>query len=140
VGVSAAYLRKLLGRNGAPRPDAAKTYAVAEVVAWHKENTKDGSLDDQRKANLRKTNAQAAILEIQLAEAERRSIPREEVERLLLHLAALSRATLYQLLENELPPRCEGLTAAQLRPIFRESADKVADTLSDGFKKWNEGE
>jgi hypothetical protein len=83
-----------------------------------------GSLKDE------KTRHEIEILKAKLDREHRRVIDREEVNRLLLHLATDGRTMLYQFLETELPPKLDGMSAVQMRPILREVADSIADRMA----------
>lgn len=78
------------------------------------------------------------LLRIKKAKENRKMIERDEVDQLLHHVAAQQRSRLYQYLETELPPKCEGLSAAQLRPIFRGVADDLCDQMAVLVDKWKE--
>lgn len=81
-----------------------------------------------------KTRHEIELLKAKLDREHRRVIPRDEVNRVLLHAATQSRTKLYQFLETEAPPKLDGLPASQMRPILREMADSVCDTMANIFE------
>lgn len=84
-----------------------------------------GSLKDE------KTRHEIELLKAKLAREQRRVIDRDEVNQLLLHISTRSRTMLYQFLETELAPKLDGMSAVQMRPILRETADSIADMQAD---------
>jgi transcriptional regulator with XRE-family HTH domain len=84
-----------------------------------------GNLKDE------KTRHEIELLKSKVAREQRRVIDRDEVNQLLLHIATRSRTMLYQFLETELAPKLDGMSAVQMRPILRETADSIADMQAD---------
>jgi transcriptional regulator with XRE-family HTH domain len=84
-----------------------------------------GTLKDE------KTRHEIELLKSKIAREQRRVIDRDEVNQLLLHIATRSRTMLYQFLETELAPKLDGMSAVQMRPILRETADSIADMQAD---------
>ena len=78
-----------------------------------------------------KTRHEIEILKARLAREKRTVIPAEEVQALLLHLSTQSRTVLYQFMETEAPPKLDGMSAAQMRPILREMADAICEKMGD---------
>ena len=78
-----------------------------------------------------KTKHEIELLKAKLNRENRKVIDRDEVNKLLLHLATRGRTMLYQFLETEAPPKLDGLGAAEMRPILREMADSIADEMAD---------
>lgn len=81
-------------------------------------------------ARRQKTELETELLKAKLAKEQRRVIDREEVSRLMLRIATEQRSLLYQLLETELPPKCDGMTAGQMRPIMRDAADAICEKMA----------
>lgn len=109
-------------------PGAPKGTDLAEWQTWLAANKKNvlGSKelrDELRRHEIRLKKAQADA-------AERKAIPRDEVSKLLLNVATQQRSKLYQFLETEAPPKLDGLSAAEARPILREMADSICDTMA----------
>jgi hypothetical protein len=78
-----------------------------------------------------KTRHEIEILKARLAREKRTVIPADEVSALLLHLSTQSRTVLYQFMETEAPPKLDGMSAAQMRPILREMADSICEKMGD---------
>lgn len=72
----------------------------------------------------------AKLLELEEQRVRGEIITRAEVNRLHLHVATSARSLLLQALETELPVRCDGLSAAAMRPIMRETVDRVIERLA----------
>ena len=58
------------------------------------------------------------------------------MDRLHLFIATRAKSKLYQFLETEAPPKLDGLSASQQRPILREIADSIADEMADMFEQF----
>lgn len=85
-----------------------------------------------------KTRHEIELLKARIDREKRRVIPAEEVNALLLHLATGSRTLLYQFLETEAPPKLDGMSAAQMRPILREMADAICEKMADAIKEFEQ--
>ena len=112
-----------------------------DVAAWTEYRDANGLGESGPKLAYKELREEKLRREIKLADIsiaikERRMIDRAEVDELLHHVAAQQRSRLYQYLETELPPKCEGLSASQLRPIFRGVADDLCDQMSVLVEKW----
>ena len=119
-----AYWRKRADAPLGTDAEAWKDYVKRNELGG-REKQSAGSLKDE------KTRHEIEILKARLDKEHRRVIDREEVNRLLLHLATDGRTMLYQFLETELPPKLDGMAAVQMRPILREVADSIADRMAD---------
>ena len=84
------------------------------------------------------TRHKIELLKSKIDREQRRVIDREEVNRLLLHVSTDGRTVLYQLMESELPPKLDGMAAAQMRPILREAADSIADRMAGLIERYKE--
>ncbi len=91
-----------------------------------------GALKDE------KTKHEIEILKARLAREKRLVIPADEVNTLLLYIATQSRTELYQFMETEAPPKLDGMSAAQMRPILREMADTICGKMEDMIKDFEE--
>ncbi len=85
-----------------------------------------------------KTRHEIELLKAKLDREKRQVIPTAEVTKLLLTIATAARTKLYQFCETELPPRLDGMSAAQMRPILREVADSIADGMADEIGRFNQ--
>ncbi len=83
-----------------------------------------------------KTRHEIEILKARLAREKRTVIPAEEVNALLLHLSTQSRTVLYQFMETEAPPKLDGMTASQMRPLLREMADSICEKMADLIREF----
>ena len=88
------------------------------------------------KENLTKKNR---LLDLEIANKERRSVDRAEVDSLLLHVGSLAKATLYPALERELPAKAEGRTAAEIALVGREIADRICEVFAANIEQWKQG-
>ena len=77
------------------------------------------------------------LLKAKVDREHRKVIDRDEVNRLLVHIGTDFRTMLYQFLETEAPPKLDGMSAAQMRPILREMADSVLERAADTIKRFN---
>jgi hypothetical protein len=93
----------------------------------------------QSSASLRdqKTAKEVELLDLKIAKEKRKLIPAEDVDRLHLFVATRAKSKLYQSLETEAPPKLDGLSAAEQRPILRGIADSIADEMADLFAEFN---
>lgn len=131
TSISGRQWREYCKRPGFP----AKTergYDVAACLAWKRDNVRAraeagelGPLKEQ------KLEQEVRYLRLKGDREERRMIPRSEVDALLLHIATRQKTLLYQRLETELPPKLDGLSAAETRPILRKVADDICDEMRD---------
>ncbi len=112
------------------RPGAPETTNLQEWEAFVKEQglglKKESALSESKQEKLK---LEAQLLRAKLAKEQRRVLDREEVSRLFLRIATEQRAILYQFAETEAPPKLDGMTAAQMRPILREFADSICDRM-----------
>ena len=77
-----------------------------------------------------KTRQEIALLKAKLDREHRKVIERDEVNRLLLHISSQQRTRLYQFMDSEAAPKLDGMSAVQMRPILREFADSLCDTMA----------
>jgi len=125
-GVSVQTMKVWRQKEGAPvTTDLGAWEAFVKKSELGMKGLSGGLLRDE------KTKHEIELLKSKIAREQRRVIDREEVNRLLLHLATRGRTMLYQFLETEAPPKLDGLGAVQMRPILREMADAIADEMAD---------
>lgn len=122
-------------------PGAPKGKDVAEWRAFMIANNLGSSGDapanaEAREAKLSKTKLETQLLRARLDREERRSIPRDEVTKLLFTLASRLNSIVAQTFETELPPKLDGMSSVQMRPILREEGDKFRAALSDAVKEF----
>ncbi len=124
-----AQLDALLHRPGAPAPDKHKTYEVAAVIA-HIADARDGStLDTLRAARLREIGLRCEKLRQEIELSAKRAVSLADVDAFLKAEARRLTFHIYAGIESELPPKLDGLPAAQMRPMLREWADKLIDSM-----------
>jgi hypothetical protein len=125
-GVSVQTIKVWRQKEGAPiQPDAEQWDAF---VKKHELGSKVHGAAGLREEKMK---WEVEILKSKDAIIKRRVIDRDEVNQLLLHIATRSRTMLYQFLETELAPKLDGMSAVQMRPILRETADAIADMQAD---------
>lgn len=120
-------------------PDVADPERWKEFVAFAGLGVSGNRVSESReellKANLEKKNR---LLDLQIAKEERTVVDREDINSLLLHIAALAKSILYPALERELPPRAEGRTAVEIGILGREFADRICDQMARDIEVWAE--
>ena len=124
------------------RPDAPQSRDVTEwkvYVATNDLGTGGGSLlpANSRELKDEKTRHEIELLKAKLDREKRLVIPTAEVTKLLLTVATQQRTKLYQFFETELPPRLDGMSAVQMRPILKEAADSISDVMSEEVERFN---
>lgn len=77
------------------------------------------------------------LLKAKVDREHRKVIDRDEVNRLLVHIGTDFRTMLYQFLETEAPPKLDGQSAAQMRPILREMADSILERAAGTIERFN---
>lgn len=102
-----------------------------DLVAWQKwAESNRARLAGSKELRDEKTRHEIELLKAKLDREHRKVISRDEVNKLLLTVATRQRSQLYQFLETEAPPKLDGLPAAQMRPLLREMADSICDTMA----------
>ncbi len=132
LGVSRQSVVNWRSMEGAPKTrdvEAWKTF-IAENKLGARGPRSSGELKDE------KTRHEIEILKARLAREKRTVIPAEEVNALLLHLSTQSRTVLYQFMETEAPPKLDGMTASQMRPLLREMADSICEKMADLIREF----
>lgn len=125
-GVSVQTMKVWRQKEGAP--------VTTDLGLWESWVKKEGlGLRGVGAATLKdeKTRHEIEILKARLAREKRTVIPADEVQALLLHLSTQSRTVLYQFMETEAPPKLDGMSAAQMRPLLREMADTICEKMGD---------
>lgn len=97
------------------------------------------SSKDREALLIEKLTKENKLLDLKIAKEERTSVARSEVDELLLHVATLQKAVLFPALENELPPRAEGRSAAEISVMGRELGDRICGIFAQAMETWNEG-
>lgn len=130
LGFTTRSLRDWRKLPGAPtEPDLAAWQAFIDANDLGTAGNRVGAgREELLKEKLRK---EIELAGIKIDKERRRSIPRSEVDALLLHIATRQKTLLYQRLETELPPKLDGLSAAETRPILRKVADDICDEMRD---------
>ncbi len=80
------------------------------------------------------------LLDLEIAQKERRTIYRADVNKLLLHVASQQRAVLYAALEREYPGKVVGRTAGEISQRGRELADRVCDIMNREIETWQKSD
>lgn len=124
-------------RKRADAPTQPDFEVWSEYIKKHQLGTtvrkfSEGSLRDE------KTRHEIELLKARIAREHRTVIPAAEVSALLLQIATQSRTVLYQFMETEAPPKLDGMSAAQMRPILREMADTICDKMGDLVREFEE--
>lgn len=75
--------------------------------------------------------ARARLLELEEQRLRGETIRRADVDGVHLLIASRARGLLIQHLETELAPKLEGLSAADMRPVLRQTVDAVCDVMGE---------
>jgi hypothetical protein len=129
-------LDQFFAKTGAPQPDDARTYDVAEVAAFISTLRSTDSLDDLRAARLEEVKLKCARLKVELEKDEGLWVRRSDVDDLHGRAALGLRALVYDALENRLPAACAGYDALQLRRYGRDLADQIVCKLAQDVATW----
>lgn len=84
-----------------------------------------------------KVASEVRLNHIKIAQAERKLIPAGDVDSFLLHIAASTKAALYQM-TSELPPKLAGLETAEIRRLMREHADVICVEMQGLHDTWSQ--
>ena len=133
--VSRPTLDRLLARQGAPSPTAAKRYSLDDLTRFIAAQG-ESSVDTLRSARLVEVQLRCEKLRRELDRDAGVTIPRVEVEALHGKLAVNLRSLLYFKLEEELPAKAAGYSALQLRIAGREMADELVGRLAQHIDTW----
>lgn len=135
LGVSTQTMKVWRQREGAPQTidvEAWQEYVKKEGLGTRSGGVKPSSLKEE------KTYHEIEILKARLAREKRLVIPAEEVNTLLLNISTRAKTKLYQFFETEAPPKLDGMSAAQMRPILREMADTICTEMADLIAEFEE--
>lgn len=134
LGVTRVSLRKWAKLEGAPKTrDADEWAGFIEAQGLGNAGPKSLGSAELKDENIRLRNER---LQVALARDKKQVIPIDEINSLHLHMATRLRSLLYQFMETEMPPKLDGLAAAQMRPILRETADTLCTTLGEMVADW----
>ena len=129
LGFDARTLRNWKGKRGAPqRPDPVAWAAFVEANGL---GDASSILSRLRVARLKEVGLRCEKLRQEIDIASKKAVSVTAVSAMLGRLATLLRSQLYNGIESELPPKLDGLSAAQIRPILRQFADSVCETMRD---------
>jgi len=131
VGHTRQSLVKWRTLSGAPQNRNIQDWKVFIEANQLGKNSGQGLKDE-------KTRHEILLIQARLAREKRTVVPMDEVNALLLHLSTQSRTVLYQFMETEAPPKLDGMSAAQMRPILREMADTICGKMGDLIKEFEE--
>ncbi len=76
------------------------------------------------------------LLDLEIAEKERKVVGREDVDGMIHHAAALQKTILYSALERELPAKAAGRSADEIAVIGRDFADRLCEIFSTSIESW----
>jgi hypothetical protein len=134
--VSRPTLDRLLARQGAPSPTAAKRYSLDDLTRFIAAQG-ESSVDTLRSARLVEVQLRCEKLRRELDRDAGVTILRSAVDDLHGRLAAGVRSMLYDGLENRLPAACAGYDALALRRYGRSLADEIVGRLAGDIDTWN---
>jgi hypothetical protein len=133
--VSKQSIARWRGLPGAPtEPDAPVWRAF---IAENGLGVAGNRLSKQRESLLASSvEKKNRLLDIEIAQKERKTIERADVNKLLLRVASQQRAVLYAALEREYPGKVVGRTAAEVSLRGRELADRVCEIMDREIETW----
>ncbi len=76
------------------------------------------------------------LLDIEIANKERRTVDREEVNKLLLHVGSQQKAVLFAALEREMPGKVVGRTASEISAEGRKLALRLCTIFTREVETW----
>lgn len=146
LGVSRPTLDKYLEMDGAPGPDAEKTYDVEEVLKWvgaHAEQSGADITDKEKVPTLNNWRAMKLELECEklrhLLEVERGDyISKREAAATILPLMTELDALIKQKYELELPSRYVGKDAVECAELNAAARDQINARFRQGVKPLTE--
>lgn len=137
LGFSVQALKNWRGREGAPKgPDlAAWEKFIDEQELGVAGNRVGVGREELLKANLVKKNR---LLDLEIAEKERKSVDRELVNQMLLRASAMLKTVAFQRLEHEMPAKAVAMGAPldAMRTLGREAAESLCDVFAQEMDKW----
>ena len=134
LGYSPSAIRNWRKLSGSPKTKDVETWlAFVEEQALGVVGNRVGK--DREYWLGRQAEFRARLLEIDHRRATGELVPRAEVEEWTLRAAMTAKRVLFNLLENELPTKAEGLTAAEIRVIARDMGDTICDAMISEFAK-----
>jgi hypothetical protein len=138
LGTTRQNLNKWKKDKTFPKPDSAGRYNVAACIEWTKRNGRGPTANEDEPEALKAQRLllQNALLQIELDIKKGRYTETAIVTDKIRSMAEQLKATLKALLEEQLPPRLEGLRAAEIKKKMRSTVDQICETLSTGSKKW----
>jgi len=83
-----------------------------------------------------KTAKEIRLLDIKIANEEKKTVSRSDVGKMLLRVSTLQRGRLYAALEREYPGKVVGRTAAEISSIGRALADELCDVFKAEEESW----
>jgi hypothetical protein len=133
-----------VGRKGFPKK-TKRGYDVQAILAWYRQfvlpNKKGGDGSGPSDLNTKrgqKIDEEIALLKLKWAKEMKTVADRAEVDSMLLHVATLQKTMLYQALEREFPPKCEGRTASEISLLGRELADRLCEVFNTSVESWKQ--
>lgn len=101
-------------------------------------NRVDKGREELLKENLVKKNR---LLDLEIAEKERKSVDRNAVNQMLLRMGSLIKTVSFQRLEHEMPAKALGMGAPveDMRRLGRETAEALCEVFAQEMDKWGAG-
>ncbi len=120
-------------RIGQLKTEGMPCHSIEAALAWRSAQTDNNSVEKLRAERILLVQEQRAKIALENAVRRGELVDVHEVHAAGLTIAAGTRAALLQL-ANDLPPRLEGLSAAKIGRVLRESHVRILNELSSG--KW----
>lgn len=140
TGLTDRRHRQLASDGWFPSPVESQYLLTPTIQGMFRYYRESNKLTKQKTIDLKEENLRldSELKKAKLAKEHRRVIDRDEVDKLFFHVSTMGRTELYQAMETELPPKLDGMGAAQMRPILREAADSIADRMAGLITRFQE--
>lgn len=137
-GLSDRRHRQLAGDGYFPPPIESQYQLVPTISGLfryyreHNQRTKERLVDTKDIKSQRETR----LIDLKIAQIERKSIDKAEVNKLLLHVSSQQKAVLFAALEREMPGKCVGKTASEIARFGRELGDRLCAIFTRAIEEW----
>lgn len=123
---------------------APKTYDVAEWQRFIEEQGLGGAnnrVSGDREFWLTKASEhRAKLLELEEKRKKRETVLKADLDARDMRVATAQKQALYEILTGELPVKCEGKSALEIRVMNREAADRICVVMQERLNEWVESD
>ena len=132
-GLTHAQIRELIE---ARRKESPAVEAAASGIEKNAPEVGEGVAELRKKklaAEITYKNLQAEQARVKLEKDKANLVDMEDVNELVVHLASVTKGVI-QAIENKLPGKLEGLTAAEMVPVLREEIKAALYSIAEEAK------